>query len=633
MKWLEQKYSSKVCDKFLSDKGVKVTNSDIEEFKRVDGISDKNGFVVYGDIMITDEEKDYLNLSPKFREYELLDVKSWNTEVEINAIKTRWELMGNAKKDGKTEEEILEEIKKENESRVIYDIEAGKVNLSNYRVTDIPTVTRVFPPRPANGNQEMKIQEQCNLAKEAFTEYRTKNCDDKGKLKKGNLSVSQMIGKKRLRRRVKRKEIVIATTYKSGKFVLTTHEIYRFAANKHLCKDIEVGWECVKETENFLNHHTTHLSKIFQMGGNHDQVERVKSVVKSFDNPPPAAYFMFKDHKTAVDGEPCPSTRPVVAGKEGILARLSHLASRILTPVADKLSEIMGTECNNGEEMMRGVQDTNERIIESNEPENASRGMEGTEKKELIVMSQDVKAIYPSIEKAKTVEIIGELVEKSEINFNDVDYKDMGKYLAVHLTPEDIAKNNLISVIPTRRKERNGPVRGAKPTVAYLENDLDANKEPKWDWKGKRKNPTQQQKKRMLARTMEIVVDVIMSSHLYQFDGQVYKQLTGGPIGLEITGVLARLVMLWWDGKFLTKLQILGVWLEFYLRYVDDGNMAAWALPPGTRLIGDRLSILEEHVENDKLIPSDKRTAAVLRCVANTICPMIIMEEDVPSNH
>ena len=153
VKWLEQKYSSKVCDKFLSDKGVKVTNSDIEEFERVDGISDENGFVVYGDIMITDEEKDYLNLSPKFREYELLDVKSWNTEVEINAIKTRWELMGNAKTDGKSEEEILEEIKKENESRIIYDEEAGKVNLSNYRVTDIPTVTRVFPQ-----DQQMEIR-------------------------------------------------------------------------------------------------------------------------------------------------------------------------------------------------------------------------------------------------------------------------------------------------------------------------------------------------------------------------------------------------------------------------------------------------------------------------------------------
>ena len=115
--------------------------------------------------------------------------------------------------------------------------------------------------------------------------------------------------------------------------------------------------------------------------------------------------------------------------------------------------------------------------------------------------------------------------------------------------------------------------------------------------------------------------------------GKVFKQLKGGPIGLEITGVLARLVMLWWDGKFLDKLESLGVDLEFYLRYVDDSNMSVWALAPGTRLVDGQLSILEELVVSDQLIPADKRTAAVLRSIANEICPGIIMQEDVPSNH
>ena len=91
--------------------------------------------------------------------------------------------------------------------------------------------------------------------------------------------------------------------------------------------------------------------------------------------------------------------------------------------------------------------------------------------------------------------------------------------------------------------------------------------------------------------------------------------------------------MLWWDGKFLDKLESLGVDLEFYLRYVDDSNMSGWALAPGTRLVDGQLSILEELVVSDQLIPADKRTAAVLRSIANEICPGIIMQEDVPSNH
>ena len=92
-------------------------------------------------------------------------------------------------------------------------------------------------------------------------------------------------------------------------YILTTPEIFRFAASKHISEDIEVGWDCVKETETFLNHHTTQLTKIFQMGGNHNQVDRVTKAMKSSDNPPPPVYFLFKDHKEEVEGEPCPTTR------------------------------------------------------------------------------------------------------------------------------------------------------------------------------------------------------------------------------------------------------------------------------------------------------------------------------------
>ena len=231
--------------------------------------------------------------------------------------------------------------------------------MSNLKVTDIPTVTRLFPPTPAGGNNEMKIQEQANLVKEAFDEYKAGQCDDKGNIKKNNLSKRQMKGKSKVRRRVLNKEIVIATTDKSKKYVITTPEIYKHAASKHIGKDVEVDWQDVKPTEVLLNRHCLHLAAALEMGKNHDEVDRVNSALKSSDNQPPPVYFMFKDHKETKDGEPCPDTRPVCAAKEGILARLSHLVSQVLTPVADKLNEEVGSECYNTEEMKRGLHDTN----------------------------------------------------------------------------------------------------------------------------------------------------------------------------------------------------------------------------------------------------------------------------------
>ena len=89
--------------------------------------------------------------------------------------------MERVKKDGKSNQGILEEKKKEN---AIFNKETGRVTLSNYRFTDIPTNTKVLPPRPANGNKEIKIQEQCNRAKVAFNEYREKNCYMNANLKR-----------------------------------------------------------------------------------------------------------------------------------------------------------------------------------------------------------------------------------------------------------------------------------------------------------------------------------------------------------------------------------------------------------------------------------------------------------------
>ena len=150
---------------------------------------------------------------------------------------------------------------------------------------------------------------------------------------------------------------------------------------------------------------------------------------------------------------------------------------------------------------------------------------------EIVILSQDVEGLYPELQKADVIRIIGRLVEESEIKFENVNYKVLGKYLAIHLSPEVIRENNLKSVIPKKVKTGN-----RKAGIAFLDTDKDKDGEDKWDWKGKRMNPTIIQKKKMVARAMEVAVETIMENHLYQFDGRVYRQKDGGPIGLEITG-------------------------------------------------------------------------------------------------
>ena len=66
--------------------------------------------------------------------------------------------------------------------------------------------------------------------------------------------------------------------------------------------------------------------------------------------------------------------------------------------------------------------------------------------------------------------------------------------------------------------------------MAFLDSDQDRRGEEKWDWTGKRKEPTNLQKKRMVAKSMEITVKTILPT--ISTNGRVFKQKTGGPIGL-----------------------------------------------------------------------------------------------------
>ena len=61
-----------------------------------------------------------------------------------------------------------------------------------------------------------------------------------------------------------------------------------------------------------------------------------------------------------------------------------------------------------------------------------------------------------------------------------------------------------------------------------------------------------------------------MGNHFFTIGGKTYRQTDGGAIGSDLTGELARIVMLLWNEKFLAKLKDLNINPDVYKRYVDD---------------------------------------------------------------
>ena len=156
-----------------------------------------------------------------------------------------------------------------------------------------------------------------------------------------------------------------------------------------------------------------------------------------------------------------------------------------------------------------------------------------------------------------------------------------------------------------------------------------------------RRLPTEREQKILLAQVIRVATLAILQHHTYQFNGEVRLQNDGGPIGLELAGAVARVVMLWWDQKFLHLASLNCISIYLYLRYIDDQNTALQPLPLGARWmvgpwmggLGGKMVVMEHLVEEDRLRPRDQHTMEEVRKMADSVSPMIQLEEDYCSKH
>ena len=134
-------------------------------------------------------------------------------------------------------------------------------------------------------------------------------------------------------------------------------------------------------------------------------------------------------------------------------------------------------------------------------------------------------------------------------------------------------------------------------------------------------------------------IQATMKNHVYMLDDKVYHQSEGGPIGLQLTGAVARTFMLWWDKTFMEKLKEATKNMDWecfmYMRYVDDGNMVCTPFPIGCKVEDGSIIVPDSSAEEDDMMqsPPDRRTAEIIQCLANSICEFIQMEIDYPSAH
>ena len=150
------------------------------------------------------------------------------------------------------------------------------------------------------------------------------------------------------------------------------------------------------------------------------------------------------------------------------------------------------------------------------------------------------------------------------------------------------------------------------------------------------RRPNHEEERKMVALALKKGIQAVMKNHLYQSGGRVYKQTEGGPIGLQVTGAVARAFMIWWDQKLMEKMRDATSEVKWkcymYLRYVDDGNIVCTPFPVGSREKDGKV-VIEKGGEGGLNVPDDRRTAEIVQRIANSICDFIQVEIDFPTAH
>ena len=272
--------------------------------------------------------------------------------------------------------------------------------------------------------------------------------------------------------------------------------------------------------------------------------------------------------------------------------------------------------------------------------------------------------------------------ERSTLDVGEVDYEELAFYVGKYSPRELIVKSHLEEYTYTKkkriykkkkvarkfnrklhikiRKQKNSVDQDAtmSPSQSHIpcmqnpdtEFNKKVKKNKKSDWEKPKKTMTE--RKKLFGLSLQTLILTCMKNHLYQFKGNVRLQKAGGPTGLDLTGELADLFMLWWDQEFLAILEKLSIDTDVYTRFKDDIDLVCDALPSGGKYIKEHCDIifenetfndtpenerkylsLEKIYENKKKENYEANTMKVLNEIANSIHPMIELTSDMPSNY
>ena len=316
---------------------------------------------VYG-VSLDEDEQDCLALPPKFCLFPKVEVDELRLEQSIGNIKSRWDRERNRDFDLRgnevTEEEqgekgTMEDIVKENEGREPFNPEGKTLDFRGIIPTDVKSCQRVQMPKPRSNKEEHELATRDTLSQQEVMRYIRdieRREDESINMTKGELR-----GLKKLKKRVKKGDIIIVQTDKSGRMAAISMDIWRRMCEVHTKCDPKVTWEDVQQSQREIKGHLRCLNHIFRPGKDNNE-ERVWKAKESRSTTIPVLSLLLKNHKCLEDNGD-PKSRPVCGASNSMNGELSHWLSDVLEAVmaSEDTDEVISSE-----ELLAYVDELNE---------------------------------------------------------------------------------------------------------------------------------------------------------------------------------------------------------------------------------------------------------------------------------
>jgi len=461
---------------------------------------------------------------------------------------------------------------------------------------------RVYLPDPMSEEEELEAMHLKNELMKEIEQYCKEN---KNKMSMCNLSKNEKKGLKSLKK--KGSNIIVSQTDKSSKFSVDTRANYVEAMNVHIEQDEDITESEHLKAQREANAHATFWNTILniskdtskckeQSARNH---QRAKANLLVEGNELPPIYGLRKDHKKIEDEIRGPPLRPVCSATNAYNSKIAQLINSFLVHIWKNEEE----NCASTEELLAEFDRLN---------------VEGVDQ-ECFIGSADVVALYPSLDIDEVTEVIGEMIKKTDVTLEGVDYKEIGLYLAITKDTKYLEDVGIQGLCPKRRQKL-----GRKPTLTGQAATNLVDRQIVWQ-PAEREPEEEEEKKVLVSEAIKVVLEFIMKNHMYSFADQKKKQGKGGPIGLVLTDATAKIFMTWWDKKVKEQAAREGLEILLYRRYVDDVNIIA--------KMTKESSGMEQNDEEDKEGNRESEGMKLFQKIGNGVSKSIKLEIDHPSRH